>query len=59
MNYISYSLKSLEQALNLMYELECKGFDYYLIYGRHKLFTVVWVLNIGTVGQNKGNLNAD
>jgi hypothetical protein len=54
MNYISYSLKSLEAALRLMYEMDQKGFDYYLIYGRHKLFTVVWVLHIPDARENEG-----
>ena len=55
MNYISYNMKSLEQALRLMDEMDEKGFDYYLIYGRHKLFTVVWVLHIPTYRQKEGN----
>jgi hypothetical protein len=45
MNCISYSLKSLEQIMYLMAEMDAKGYNYYIIYGRHKLFTLVWIVD--------------
>jgi len=45
MNCISYSLKSLEQILVMMAEMDAKGYNYYVIYGRHKLYTLVWILD--------------
>lgn len=44
-NAVSYSLKSLDKILMMMAEMDAKGYNYYIIYGRHKLFTLVWLLD--------------